>query len=419
MSITIFNHLHYRKRWQHIALSALVFLLVLMLATLLGSASSVDKDLAPTIAHIGANTKPAVSGKLSSEDVQYQVAIALIKTAAWAEVGFDSSRVDDAAYVDKMYRTAFTGVTFDSYMTHPFIDESVPLPCATVGGRRLCSGASGAFQFMPDTWQETYAKYEWWPVSPKGEKFWPPAQDIAFLRLIAETGAYWHLEKGVKVLNNVITVDAEAIAKTFAKAADVWCSFPGDVRGECAGQPQKTLYDTVGVFQKNLAVQQGIKPDFVFINNKADAVIAKARSWVGADFNKGVYAQCAVFVRDVFKSSGVSVGITLDTKSSGDPRAGKLGAAMASSLVGNDLGKTKRTSNPNFIPPGAIVAFTNTYGNFEKNAITHVGVSVGNGRMVDRSTSSAPVRERPITTFRPNDAGEYIYLIPTQLIENS
>jgi muramidase (phage lysozyme) len=260
MSITIFNHLHYRKRWQHIALSALAFLLVLTLATLLGSASSVDKDLAPTIAHIGANTKPATSGKLSSEDVQYQVAIALIKTAAWEEVGFDSSRVDDAAYVDKMYRTAFTGVTFDSYMTHPFIDESVPLPCANVAGRRLCSGASGAFQFMPATWQETYEKYEWWPVSPKGEKFWPPAQDIAFLRLIAESGAYWHLEKGTKVLNNVITVDDEAIAKTFAKAANVWCSFPGDVRGECAGQPQKTLYDTIAEFQKNLAIQQGLKP---------------------------------------------------------------------------------------------------------------------------------------------------------------
>jgi muramidase (phage lysozyme) len=262
MTINIFNFLQTRKRWQNIALSVLAFLLAIALAHLLSSAGNAGRDLSPVIERIGDNSAiaaPASAGKLTSEDIQYQVAIALIKTAAWAEVGFDSSRLNDAAYVDKMYRTAYTGVLFNSYRVHPFVDESVPLPCGVIGDGRICSGASGAYQFMPDTWTEIYNRYEWWPVGPNGETFWPPAQDIAFLRLIAETGAYWHLEKGTKVLNNVITVDEEAIAKTFAKAANVWCSFPGSVRGECAGQPQKTLYDTISVFQRNLAEQQGIE----------------------------------------------------------------------------------------------------------------------------------------------------------------
>lgn len=221
--------------------------------------ASVNESLAPIVERFGVGSAIASTpaGQLTSNDIQYQVSIALIKTVAWAETGFDSTRIGDDAYVDQIYRTAYTNVLFDSYEVHPFADESVPLPCSTVNGSRLCSGASGAFQFMPKTWAGLYARYDYWPVGPNGETFIPAAQDLALLRYYAETGAYWHLEKGTKTLGNKITVDDAAIAASFAKAAAKWCGLPGRVRGACAGQPQKSLYDAIAVFKNNLALQQG------------------------------------------------------------------------------------------------------------------------------------------------------------------
>ena len=148
----------------------------------------------------------------------------------------------------------------------------------------------------------------------------------------------------------------------------------------------------------------------IISNSVASEVVNLAEQWDGQHFNEGVFAQCAYFVREVFKQAGIELGVSADTMSSGDPRAGELGAGFASSLIGSDIGQVGRTSDPNAIPAGAIVGFTNTYGNFEQGAITHVGVSTGDGQMVDRSTRSAPVRERAISTFNPNASGEYIWL---------
>jgi tape measure domain-containing protein len=148
---------------------------------------------------------------------------------------------------------------------------------------------------------------------------------------------------------------------------------------------------------------------------KATSVVNAAGSWVGREFNEGVQAQCAYFVRAAFKQAGIDLGVSADRTSSGDPRAGQLGAGFASSLIGSDIGTVRRTRDPNSIPSGAIVGFTNTYGNFEQGAITHVGVSTGGGQMVDRSTSARPVSARPITTFSPDRNGEYIYVVPRQI----
>jgi hypothetical protein len=54
--------------------------------------------------------------------------------------------------------------------------------------------------------------------------------------------------------------------------------------------------------------------------------------------------------------------------------------------------------------------FANTYDGpgrspiLGRGKITHVGIYVGNGEMVDRSTMSAPVRQRPISTFKFHSA---------------
>ncbi|MFG6094405.1 tape measure protein [Leptothoe sp. ISB3NOV94-8A] len=153
----------------------------------------------------------------------------------------------------------------------------------------------------------------------------------------------------------------------------------------------------------------------VITSGVATDVVNLAEQWDGKHFNEGVFAQCAYFVREVFKSAGIELGVSADKLSSGDPRAGELGAGFASSLIGSDIGQVGRTSDPTAIPAGAIVGFTNTYGNFEQGAITHVGVSTGDGQMVDRSTQSRPVQERAISTFKPDAQGQYVYVIPSQL----
>ncbi|NEZ66647.1 hypothetical protein D0962_28465 [Leptolyngbyaceae cyanobacterium CCMR0082] len=153
----------------------------------------------------------------------------------------------------------------------------------------------------------------------------------------------------------------------------------------------------------------------VITSGVATDVVNLAEQWDGKHFNEGVFAQCAYFVREVFKSAGIELGVSADKLSSGDPRAGELGAGFASSLIGSDIGQVGRTSDPTAIPAGAIVGFTNTYGSFEQGAITHVGVSTGDGQMVDRSTQSRPVQERAISTFKPDAQGQYIYVIPSQL----
>ncbi|MEM8610698.1 MAG: tape measure protein [Cyanobacteria bacterium P01_H01_bin.105] len=156
--------------------------------------------------------------------------------------------------------------------------------------------------------------------------------------------------------------------------------------------------------------------NFALDSGVASRVVAEAERWDGQNFREGVFAQCAFFVREVFENAGINLGVSADRNSSGDPRAGQLGEGMAASFFGNDLGTVGFASDPTQIPSGAVVGFTNTYGNFEEGAITHVGVSTGGGQMVDRSTRSRPVQERAISTFSPNNQGQYIYMIPKQMM---
>lgn len=121
----------------------------------------------------------------------------------------------------------------------------------------------------------------------------------------------------------------------------------------------------------------------------ADAAI----TWVGKDFNPGVTAQCAFFVRQVFEDAGIDIGVAKGAAFSGGSYAS---AGFAGSFFSDEIGaKVER----NQLQPGDLVAFKDTYGSFPPGTITHVGIYVGNGMMVDRSTSSMPVYHRSIDTF--------------------
>jgi cell wall-associated NlpC family hydrolase len=123
-----------------------------------------------------------------------------------------------------------------------------------------------------------------------------------------------------------------------------------------------------------------------------NTVVQRAMESAGTLFREGVQAMCAVFVRDVFQRAGVDLGVArapvdgLDT-----------GPALANSFFDETVGTVFRDTRQ--LRPGDIVGFANTYGNWAPGTITHVGVYVGNGMMVDRSTSAGNVHHRPISTF--------------------
>jgi hypothetical protein len=132
-------------------------------------------------------------------------------------------------------------------------------------------------------------------------------------------------------------------------------------------------------------------------------IVNAAKGWEGEEFRRGVQAQCAFFVREVFKQAGRDVGVARGSS-----------PGLAGSFFDESVGELRHTLNPDEIPAGAIVGFENTYDGPGSGigGFTHVGIAVGDGQMIDRSTRSAPVRQRPITTFRADSRGGYTYIIP-------
>jgi cell wall-associated NlpC family hydrolase len=137
----------------------------------------------------------------------------------------------------------------------------------------------------------------------------------------------------------------------------------------------------------------------------ANKIVEVALSREGEEFRKGVAEQCANWVRSVLEQAGVKLGVTrnaLDGLSTGPQ--------LASSFFGADIGQIIKDKSE--LKPGDIVAFSGTYGGYGKDTITHVGIYAGNQEIVDRSTSSAPVRRRSIDTFDGPNSGFYAGVRP-------
>ena len=133
-------------------------------------------------------------------------------------------------------------------------------------------------------------------------------------------------------------------------------------------------------------------------NNSIGGKVASiAIANVGKSYKPGQKERCADFVRYVLRQSNVRVGVTRKPWDAG--KQNHNGSLMARSFFGSDIGII--LTNPNQFRKGDLIGFTNTYGNFKRGAITHVGIYAGKGRIVDRSTMSAPVRIRSLYSF-PN-----------------
>lgn len=127
-------------------------------------------------------------------------------------------------------------------------------------------------------------------------------------------------------------------------------------------------------------------------SSKGDEIAAKALTWVGRQYRPGIREQCSWFVRQVLHEVGINPGVTAEPIDGWD----ETGEGMANSY-GPDMGEL--VQDPAGLLPGDVVMFENTYGTWRAGTITHVGIYVGDGQVVDRPTASSPVKLRPLTTF--------------------
>ena len=117
---------------------------------------------------------------------------AFLETIAWAEGTFHPEG----------WRTQYTDTRFRSLSDHPR-----QIHCGKIQGRRVCSDAAGAFQFLSTTWDRV-AKQEGL------EDFSPEAQTKAALVLLKQEGAF----KAIKAGN---------LEEAVRLASSQWAGLPG------------------------------------------------------------------------------------------------------------------------------------------------------------------------------------------------
>lgn len=138
------------------------------------------------------------------------------------------------------------------------------------------------------------------------------------------------------------------------------------------------------------------------MNENVKRLIEIAKDWNGKYFNYGQKEQCAAFVRHVFKQAGFGLpNVSRPSDAYLLPSGTGFGPNFADSFAGNELGVKV---SPYDMLPGDIVMFANTYKqadgtSFPSGVITHVGIYVGEGMMVDRPTMHAPVIMRSVWKF--------------------
>jgi hypothetical protein len=138
-----------------------------------------------------------------------------------------------------------------------------------------------------------------------------------------------------------------------------------------------------------------VSPQTAEEGRKRIAQIALADARSGLHYKVGQSARCADYVDRVLRLAGWNTRDTITKQPIDNLR--DTGKYMANRFFGGDIGEIIK--NPKDLRPGDLVAFRNTYGNWGKGAITHVGIYVGDGKIVDRGTASAPVLHRSIYTF--------------------
>lgn len=156
------------------------------------------------------------------------------------------------------------------------------------------------------------------------------------------------------------------------------------------------LNPALNVSIKTMLGREVAHTEVVENNNNGIAVVDAATAWTGKSYKPGVAAMCASFVRTVLTESGVDIPVP----------AGSWGPLMADSFYAPESGQIIHDKAQ--LMPGDIVMFANTYNGpgrvINGRKITHVGIYLGEGMMVDRPTRSRPVQHRSINTFEFHSA---------------
>lgn len=125
------------------------------------------------------------------------------------------------------YRILYGGSTFASLSRHPRITVT----------RRYTSAAAGAYQFLPQTWDEASARL-------RLKDFSPASQDQAALYLIERRGALRDVDQ--RGLNTAV----------MERLAREWASIPTANGVSHYGQPVKRADELQRFYQSNLSVQR-------------------------------------------------------------------------------------------------------------------------------------------------------------------
>ncbi|MEM9944691.1 MAG: NlpC/P60 family protein [Cyanobacteria bacterium P01_D01_bin.36] len=180
-----------------------------------------------------------------------------------------------------------------------------------------------------------------------------------------------------------------------------WAAFSGvwliDAMSSAGGLPWAALK----LFINNHGdLREQVIPGDVGRNFAGSQLVESAKAWAGKPFKPGQIARCADFIREVLRERGITLKVP----------SGSAGPLMADSFYAPEEGEIILDKNQ--LQPGDIVMFHSTYNGpgriiDEVNPnvkITHVGIYVGEGMMVDRPTASRPVQHRPISTFQFHSA---------------
>lgn len=121
------------------------------------------------------------------------------------------------------YRTIFTGKQFSNFSQHP-----QQLQCTQYAGRKLCSDAAGAYQYLSTTWSEL------------GQPdFTPASQDRGAIELLRRGGV-------------LPLVEAGRFEEAVYKASSIWASLPNRYGRSAYGQPVKSIEKLKEVYKQNL-----------------------------------------------------------------------------------------------------------------------------------------------------------------------
>lgn len=138
---------------------------------------------------------------------------AFLATIAWAE----------GTHYPKGWNTIYTNARFNDFAKHP-----EQMQCGYINGKRICSNAAGAFQFISTTWRQV-AEIEKLP------DFSPQSQTKGAIALIKQSGAFEDVLAG--------RFDSAA-----CKVGKQWASFPCN----SYGQNQKPIWQLRKFYEQRL-----------------------------------------------------------------------------------------------------------------------------------------------------------------------